>query len=456
MIRSFYLLWMLLLTFLVAAPGNAGQPNIILIFVDDLGYGDLGCYGNRVHETPHIDRLAKEGQRWTSFYASGATCVPSRRGLMTGRHPSLMGRTNLVETRDLMMPAMLKMHGYDTAMLGKWHLAGYPRDFTKSPMHPQECGFDQHLGTPGSNDVPAPQGKKQTRDVFDVCDRFTFQVPLIQGREVVEFPVNQELFTERYTNAAVKWIRQERERPFFLYLAHNMPHAPVFASRQFQGRSRGGRYGDVVEEVDWSVGQLMKAVKDTGIAENTLVVFTSDNGPWTMFGPHGGTASPLRGEKGTSWEGGYRVPAIFHWPGKIKPATISGMAANLDLHSTFINLATGESPKELIQQQKGYISCDLTGTLLNGSPTPRKQWYYSSGGATAFRSGPFKIHLSSKDRSSDPDTRAREPLVKYETPLLFNLESDPSESTDISGAEPARILQLQKEMKVFLGVGADG
>ena len=456
MIRSFYLLWMLLLTFLVAAPGNAGQPNIILIFVDDLGYGDLGCYGNRVHETPHIDRLAKEGQRWTSFYASGATCVPSRRGLMTGRHPSLMGRTNLVETRDLMMPAMLKMHGYDTAMLGKWHLAGYPRDFTKSPMHPLECGFDQHLGTPGSNDVPAPQGKKQTRDVFDVCDRFTFQVPLIQGREVVEFPVNQELFTERYTNAAVKWITQERERPFFLYLAHNMPHAPVFASRQFQGRSRGGRYGDVVEEIDWSVGQLMKAVKDTGIAENTLVVFTSDNGPWTMFGPHGGTASPLRGEKGTSWEGGYRVPAIFHWPGKIKPATISGMAANLDLHSTFINLATGESPKELIQQQKGYISCDLTGTLLNGSPTPRKQWYYSSGGATAFRSGPFKIHLSSKDRSSNPDTRAREPLVKYETPLLFNLESDPSESTDISGAEPARILQLQKEMKVFLGVGADG
>ena len=456
MIRSFYLLWMLLLTFLVAAPGNAGQPNIILIFVDDLGYGDLGCYGNRVHETPHIDRLAKEGQRWTSFYASGATCVPSRRGLMTGRHPSIMGRTNLVETRDLMMPAMLKMHGYDTAMLGKWHLAGYPRDFTKSPMHPLECGFDQHLGTPGSNDVPAPQGKKQTRDVFDVCDRFTFQVPLIQGREVVEFPVNQELFTERYTNAAVKWITQERERPFFLYLAHNMPHAPVFASRQFQGRSRGGRYGDVVEEIDWSVGQLMKAVKDKGIAENTLVVFTSDNGPWSMFGPHGGTASPLRGEKGTSWEGGYRVPAIFHWPGKIKPATISGMAANLDLHSTFINLATGESPKELIQQQKGYISCDLTGTLLNGSPTPRKQWYYSSGGATAFRSGPFKIHLSSKDRSSNPDTRAREPLVKYETPLLFNLESDPSESTDISGAEPARILQLQKEMKVFLGVGADG
>ena len=311
MIRSFYLLWMLLLTFLVAAPGNAGQPNIILIFVDDLGYGDLGCYGNRVHETPHIDRLAKEGQRWTSFYASGATCVPSRRGLMTGRHPSLMGRTNLVETRDLMMPAMLKMHGYDTAMLGKWHLAGYPRDFTKSPMHPLECGFDQHLGTPGSNDVPAPQGKKQTRDVFDVCDRFTFQVPLIQGREVVEFPVNQELFTERYTKAAVKWITQERERPFFLYLAHNMPHTPVFASRQFQGRSRGGRYGDVVEEIDWSVGQLMKAVKDKGIAENALVVFTSDNGPWTMFGPHGGTASPLRGEKDFV---GRRLPGASDFP----------------------------------------------------------------------------------------------------------------------------------------------
>ena len=434
---------------------NAKQPNIVLIFVDDLGYGDLGCYGNRTHETPNIDRLAVQGQRWTSFYASGATCVPSRRGLMTGRHPALMGRSNLVESRDCLMPATLSRLGYATAMLGKWHLAGYPKDFTISPMHPLECGFDQHLGTPGSNDVPAPKGKKQTRDVFDACDKFTFQVPLINGREVIEFPANQELFTARYTEAAVDWIKEDRDQPFFLYLAHNMPHAPVFASQKFQGRSRGGRYGDVIEEIDWSVGQVMKAVKDAGMVDETLIVFTSDNGPWTMFGPHGGTAKPLRGEKGTSWEGGYRVPAIFHWPGKIKPGTIDGMAANLDLHSTFIKLATGQPPKNQIVKQKGYISRDLTDTLLRGQQTPRKQWYYNSGGAIAFRSGPFKIHLSSKDRSSDPDTRAREPLAKHETPLLFHLENDVSESKDLAASNPEKILQLRNEMEVFLSTDSN-
>ena len=234
-----------------------------------------------------------------------------------------------------------------------------------------------------------------------------------------------------------------------------MPHAPVFASQDFQGRSRGGRYGDVIEEVDWSVGQVMQAVEDAGIGDETLVVFTSDNGPWTMFGPHGGTAKPLRGEKGTSWEGGYRVPAIFHWRGKIQPGIIDGMAANLDLHSTFIKLATGEPPKNQIVQQKGYISRDLTDTLLRGQQTPRKQWYYSSGGAIAFRSGPFKIHLSSKDRSSNPDTRAREPIAKYETPLLFHLENDVSESNDLSAGNAEKIEQLRKEMEVFLSADSN-
>ena len=162
------------------------KPNIVLIFVDDMGYGDLGCYGNTRNKTPNIDRLAAEGQRWTSFYSSGATCVPSRRGLMTGRHPSLMGNADLVGARDKLMAAMLRGHGYATAILGKWHLAGYPKDFTTSLMHPCECGFDYHYGTPGSNDVPAPKGKVQNREVFDTCDKLTFQVPLIRGREVVE------------------------------------------------------------------------------------------------------------------------------------------------------------------------------------------------------------------------------------------------------------------------------
>ena len=429
---------------------DADKPNIVLIFVDDMGYGDLGCYGNTRNKTPNIDRLAAEGQRWTSFYSSGATCVPSRRGLMTGRHPSLMGNADLVGARDKLMAAMLRGHGYATAILGKWHLAGYPKDFTTSLMHPCECGFDYHYGTPGSNDVPAPKGKVQNREVFDTCDKLTFQVPLIRGREVVEFPANQELFTSRYTHEAVNWIKRNKDQPFFLYLAHNMPHAPVFASENFQDKSDGGRYGDVVEEIDWSVGQVMKTIEEAGIDDKTLVVFTSDNGPWSMFGPHGGTAAPLRGEKGTAWEGGYRVPGIFRWPSRIEPSVVDGMAANLDLYATFARLASGSTPTDETTSQRGYISLDLTATLLHGDPSPRQQWLYNSG-AMAFRSGKYKIHLSSKDRSSNPDTRKREPIAQHQPPLLFDLAADMSEQQSISSDHPEIVARLLKEMAVFRG-----
>jgi len=425
------------------------QPNIVLIFVDDMGYGDLGCYGNKSNKTPNIDRLAAEGQRWTSFYSSGAWCVPSRTGLMTGRHPALFaaGKNNLAKVRDKLMAAMLKKQGYATAILGKWHLAGYPQDFTKSPMHPLECGFDYHFGTPGSNDVPAPPGKRQTRSLFDACNKFTFKVPLIRGRKLIEVPTDQELLTKRYTQEAVKWIGANKDKPFFLYLAHNMPHAPVFASKNFQGKSKGGRYGDTIEEIDWSVGQVMKAIKKAGIDEKTLIVFTSDNGPWSMFGPHGGTAKPLRGEKSTSWEGGYRVPGIFRWPGKIKPGTVDGLAANLDLYSTFATLTGGEESKGL----QGFISKDISGVLLRGAASPRKKWFYSSG-SIAFRSGNYKIHLSSKKRSSNPDTRAREPITKHDPPLLYDLSTDVGEKKNIAADHPEIIARLLKEMTEFRGL----
>jgi arylsulfatase A-like enzyme len=430
----------------VSLHAAALRPNIVLIFVDDMGYGDLGCYGNKRNKTPNIDRLAAEGLRWTSFYSSGAVCVPSRTGLMTGRHPALFaaGRNNLAKVRDKLMASMLKKQGYATAILGKWHLAGYPQDFSKSPMHPLECGFDYHFGTPGSNDVPAPPGKRQTRNLFDACDKFTFKVPLIRGRKLIEVPADQELLTKRYTQEAVKWIGTNKEKPFFLYLAHNMPHAPVFASKAFQGRSKGGRFGDTVEEIDWSVGQVMKAIKEAGIDENTLVVFTSDNGPWSMFGPHGGTAKPLRGEKGTSWEGGYRVPGIFRWPSKIKPGEVGGLAANLDLYATFATLSGGDQPKGL----QGFISKDISGVLLRGAASPRKKWFYSSG-AIAFRSGNYKMHLSTKNRSSNPDTRAREPIRKHDPPLLYDLSTDIGEQNNIAADHPQIISRLLKEMAAF-------
>ncbi len=422
----------------------AEQPNIILIFADDLGYGDLACYGNPNNKTPNIDRLAAEGQRWTSFYASGSTCVPSRTGLMSGRHPILLGDQPLSADRDALMPAMLKRQGYTTAILGKWHLAGYPQDFTQSPMHPLECGFDYHFGTPGSNDVPAPAGKKQTRAVFDAADKFTFQVPLIRGREVVEYPADQELFTQRYTSEAVKWIKAHKDRRFFLYMAHNMVHAPIFASPAFQDRSAGGRFGDVVEELDWSVGEVMKALKELGIDDDTLVIFTSDNGPWSVFGPHAGTAAPLRGEKSTAWEGGFRVPCIFRWPGKIAPGTVDDIGANLDLYATFAALTGGTVPTD----KPGYWSHDLSRCLMKGEPSPRAEWCYGPR-SIAFRSGRYKIH-SATQSPTDPIARAGTPTTRHDPPLLFDLEADISEQHNIAQQQPEVVAKLQAELSEFL------
>ncbi|MCA9136233.1 MAG: sulfatase [Planctomycetales bacterium] len=431
----------------MAANTNAAKPdrpNIILIFVDDMGFGDLGCYGNEHNKTPNIDALAANGQRWTSFYASGSSCVPSRKGLMSGRHPAFIPRaTNgLKDDRDALMPAMLKRQGYSTAILGKWHLAGYPKDFTVDSMHPLECGFDYHFGTPGSNDVPAPPGKKQTRDVFDTCDKFTFPVPLIRGREIVEFPVNQELLTKRYTEEAVRWIQQQKSNRFFLYLAHNMPHAPIFASPEFQNKSDGGRFGDVVEEIDWSVGQVVAAIKDAGIEKETLIVFTSDNGPWTAFGPHGGTAKPLRGEKATTWEGGLRVPAIFYWPDKINPGTVDGIGANLDLYATFASLVGGDQPRG----KPGYISTDLSPTLLAGKESPRDSWAYHQ---SAYRSGRYKIHVTTS-LPTDPIARRSRPVTKHDPPLLYDLEADIGESQNIASDHPDIVARLLAEQKTFL------
>ncbi|MEM0970338.1 MAG: sulfatase-like hydrolase/transferase, partial [Verrucomicrobiota bacterium] len=236
--------------------------------------------------------------------------------------------------------------------------------------------------------------------------------------------------------------QQNSDSPFFLYLSHNMPHAPIFASPAFQGRSEGGRYGDVIEELDWSVGQVLHTLKKKDMEKDTLVIFTSDNGPWTMFGPHGGTALPLRGEKGTSWEGGFRVPGIFYWPGTIAPAQIGDVAANLDLYATFAALAGGQEPL----RKPGYRSLDLTPALLEGKPSPRTKWLF---GRAAFRSGDYKIHRTSKIRSSDPDTRKREPTTSHEPPLLFNVREDMGETKNLTAQHPELTERLLAEMEAF-------
>ncbi len=416
----------------------AEKPNIIIVFVDDLGYGDLSCYGNETIQTPNIDRLAAEGQRWTSFYASGPACVTSRTGLMSGRHSALLGDEPLRKNRSLLLPAMLKRQGYATAILGKWHLAGYPDDFTQSPMHPLECGFDYHFGTPGSNDAPGPP--KQTLEAFNQATSDTWKIPLIRGREVVEHPADQSLFTQRYTEEAVRWIDEKKGEPFFLYLAHNMPHVPIFASEAFQGRSEGGVYGDVVEEIDWSVGEVREAVEAAGIAENTLIIFSSDNGPWTVFGSrHAGTAKPLRGEKGTSWEGGYRVPGIFHWPGTIPPGVVDGIGVNLDLYATF---ATLTGAKALPDDKPGWMSTDLTPTLLHRKPSPRTTWYYNP---DVYRSGDYKVHHPTRS-PTDPHTRNRTPPKRHDPPLLYNLAQDIGEKRNIAASHPEVVSRLLREL----------
>jgi len=421
----------------------AESPNIILIFADDLGYGDLGCYGNPHNKTPNIDRLAAEGQRWTHFYASGSTCVPSRTGLMSGRHPGFLGGVPLAADRGGLLANMFKQQSYSTAILGKWHLAGYPQDFTQHAMHPLECGFDYHFGTPGSNDVPAPVGKKQTRDVFDAAEKFTFQIPLIRGREIVEYPADQELFTQRYTAEAVRWIQDHKEQRFFLYMAHNMVHAPIFASPEFQGRSAGGKFGDVVEELDWSVGQVMQAVQAAGIDHETLIVFTSDNGPWSVFGPHAGTAAPLRGEKSTAWEGGFRVPCIFRWPTKIQPGQVDELGANLDFYATFATLIGGQEPAD----KPGWWSLDLSRCLLEGAPSPRTQWCYGPR-SMAFRSGAYKIHRRTQ-APTDPIARGSSPITEHDPPLLFDLEQDPGEQHNIASQKPEVVARLLRELEEF-------
>ena len=336
---------------------------------------------------------------------------------------------------------MLSRQGYATATLGKWHLAGYPKDFTKSPMHPLECGYDYHFGTPGSNDAPGPPS--QTREAFDHATSETWKIPLIRGRKVVEDTADQSLFTKRYTEEAVQWIQDKKEQPFFLYLAHNMPHVPIFASEKFQGKSAGGTFGDVLEEIDWSVGKVMQAVADNGLENETLIIFTSDNGPWSVFGPHGGTAKPLRGEKSTSWEGGFRVPAIFRWPGKIQPGIVDGIGANLDLYATFAGLLGSNVPTD----KPGFLSLDLGPALFDGKPSSRRTWLYSRG---VFRSGSYKIHEFTRF-PTNPDTRKKTPPIQHDPPLLFNLETDIGERNNIANQHPQFVAQLQREMKRLIG-----
>ncbi len=332
---------------------EAEKPNIILIFADDLGYGDVGCYGAKGYKTPNLDRMAAEGIRFTSFYTGCSVCSGSRAALLTGRHfqrvgvPPVMfpGNKNGLNPREITIATLLRRLGYRCGIIGKWHLGHMP------PFLPTRHGFDSYFGIPYSNDMAIDAvNAKFARDVVfregktEAIVRkeggVRHTVPLMRGEEVVEYPADQSTLTKRYAAEAVRLIEENKGKPFFLYMPHAMPHVPLFASAAFKKRT-GSVFGDVMEELDDSVGVVLKAVKDAGIDRKTLVIFTSDNGA------HQGSAAPLRGKKATNYEGGYRVPFIARWPGKIPAGAASEeVAATIDLLPTFAKLAGGAAPDD--------------------------------------------------------------------------------------------------------------
>jgi arylsulfatase A len=424
-----------------AEPASGSPPNFV--FADDLGYGDLGSYGHPTIRTPRLDRMAIEGQRWTSFYAAASVCTPSRAGLLTGRLPVRSGMASDVRRvlfpdsalglpqSELTIAELLKQRGYKTACIGKWHLGHRPE------FLPTKNGFDSYSGIPYSNDMDAlaeSQRKENPAPGQPVWRTSDFNVPLMRDEKVVERPTDQTTLTRRYTEEAVRFVREHHDQPFFLYLAHNMPHIPLFASEAFLGKSPRGLYGDAVEEIDWGVGELLDTLRSLGLADRTLVVFTSDNGPWLIFKEHGGSAGLLKGGKGMTFEGGMREPAIFWWPGRIRPAVVTGIGSTLDLLPTLCSLAGVPLPAD-----RTFDGVDLGPTLFEGHESPRQSMlFYRGVQLFAARKGPYKAHFFTEWAYGSEDR-----LEPHDPPLLYDLDRDPSESHDVAAEHPEVIAEIQ-------------
>ena len=395
-------------------------PSFVVIFADDLGYGDLGCYGHPTIRTPHLDRMAAEGMKFTQFYAAACVCTPSRAALLTGRLPIRNGMCS--DRRRVLFPnslgglpasevtlaSTLKTKGYATACVGKWHLGHLPEYL------PTRRGFDRYFGIPYSNDMRP-------------C-------PLMRDAKVVEEPARQATLTQRYTVEAVQFIETNKDKPFFLYFPHTFPHIPLFASKDFKGKSPRGLYGDVVEELDWSVGQVLEALRRLKLDRKTLVFFTSDNGPWLIMKLNGGSAGLLRGGKGSTWEGGMREPGIAWWPGTIQAgSTCTGLASTMDIFATCLGLAGAPLPTDRIIDGQ-----DLTPVLKGTGKSPRDvMFFYRGQQLYAVRKGPWKMHLTTQ-------AGYRDKPHPHDPPLLFHLAHDPSEQFDVASKNPTVIAELRQ------------
>lgn len=416
-------------------------PNIIIFLTDDQGYQDVGCFGSPLIKTPNFDRMAKEGVRFTNFYSAAPVCSPSRAALLTGCYPPRVGVPRVLwpndtiglNSKEITIADILKAKGYTTACIGKWHLGDKPE------FLPDQQGFDSYLGIPYSNDMtinPKVQISKDvvyregvTQESVRIKRLGSGNVPLMRDGKVIEYPVDQTLLTKKYTEEAIKIITKNKDKPFFLYLAHTMPHIPLHASEAFNGKSPRGLYGDVIEELDWSMGEILKTLKSLNIDENTLVIFTSDNGPWNLKNGQGGSALPLRGFKFDTYEGGMREPMIAHWPGKIPAGSVcSEIASTIDLLPTIAWLTGSAKPKAPIDGEN--IWPLLSGK--RGAKTPHDgYYYYNAMTLQGVRSGDWKLRI-----------------VKGKVEL-FNLAKDISESKNIESENPEIVNRLTKKMARF-------
>lgn len=430
------LLLSLVLSLSLPPQGFAAKPNFIIILTDDQGYNDLGCFGSETIKTPHLDRLAKEGRKFTSFMVPSPVCSPSRAGLLTGCYPKRVGlhKHVLFPTSDYgLNPAEytladhFKSLGYATACIGKWHLGHHPETL------PRANGFDSYFGIPYSNDMNHPDNKGKVKPASDASwthqDEFVkkWNTPLIENEKIIELPVNQRTITRRYTDKAIEFVTANKDQPFFLYLPHSMPHIPLFVPEDVADPDPQNAYKNVIEHLDAEVGRLVDAVRSLGLAENTFLVFTSDNGPWIQFKNHGGSAKPLRAGKGTTFEGGQRVPCVMWAPGRIPAGTTSSaLVSNIDLLPSFASIAGSRLPTGL-----KIDGLDVSATIIGNADSARNEFvhYTAQGELDGIRRDGWKL------------------LKREPQPLLFHLSEDLSEAHDLAAEQPEKVKALAARMR---------
>lgn len=448
-----------------AEPGvkkkNTQPPNFVLVFIDDMGYGDIGTQGATGWTTPNLDKMAAEGMRFTNFYSAQPVCSASRAGLLTGCYPNRVGISGALFPTDSVginpaettIAEMLKQKGYATAVFGKWHL-GHHKEFL-----PLQNGFDEYVGIPYSNDMwplddvgnQLPEGHRRLR--FP-------DLPVMKDNDVLFTITNwkgQDTLTTLYTEKAVDFINRNAGKPFFLYVPHTMGHVPLGVSDKFRGKSQQGMYGDVMMEIDWSVGEIEKALQANGIAENTIIIFTTDNGPWLNYGNHAGSAGGLREGKTTSWEGGQRVPFIVKWPAGTPAGTICNkLSCAVDILPSFAKLAGTELPQSKID---GTDLTELWKGNLDAEPRQDILFYYGRNNLNAVRKGNWKLVLphtwASYDAKPGVDGRGGPRInKKVETPQLYNMMRDPGEQFNVIEYYPekvAEIMQIVEAARAELG-----